>query len=180
MEKLKPVVTAIISTGLKNQFFSLDQAIKRSGVDREGVRRALERLCRDGLVRKIEFLAKEPTWKKGRPQVRIIYRVTNRKALEERIEPKLKEDTAQDRMWKVMRYMGVFSRGDLIQIAQVSEEHVRWFTKMLHRAGFIRPSKKTGPGVIWRLIKDVGPKRPYVTSRKGQVASGEGQREERK
>jgi hypothetical protein len=101
--------------------------------------------------------------------------VAGKKKLAERIAPKLKEETAQDRMWSVIRNKsemdGCFKVRDVIILADVKRENARWFVKMLRRAGYIRPSKPGGPGVEWRLIRDCGPKRPYVTSRQKAVGS---------
>ena len=95
----------------------------------------------------------------------LTYRITDKKALAKRIAPKLKEETVQDRMWFIIRKKRLFVLRDLIVLAGVKRETARWFLKALRRAGIVRPSRPAGPGVEWRLVKDVGPKRPYVTGK---------------
>ncbi len=99
-----------------------------------------------------------------------------KKVMAEKIGPKLREGTAQDRIWSVIRNKskldGYFTVQDLITLAEVKREMARWFVKMLRRAEYIKPSKPMGPGVEWRLIRDCGPRRPYVggmTRRRGDV-----------
>ena len=109
---------------------------------------------------------------KGRPSLAITYRVADKKGLVERVAPKMKEGTAQDRMWTAMRYKShadrTFSVAEIVKLANVNKEHTRWFFKSLRRAGIVQPSKAGGPGVEWILIKDTGPRRPYVGNQKRQ------------
>jgi DNA-binding IclR family transcriptional regulator len=145
MEKLR-VVGAVVAD--KNtEFFSLDQVVELTGFERTEVRRALEKLLREKLVLKITRTPKDPTWMKGRPRLTITYHVADQEKLVERVAPRLKEDTAQDRMWTAMRYKshadGSFTLADVITLAKVGREHARWFVKMLRRAGYVEPSKKT-------------------------------------
>ncbi len=83
-----------------------------------------------------------------------------------RVAHKLKEGTAQDRMWSVIRNKskmdGHFTTHDVVILAEVKREMARWTLKMLRRAGYIRPSKPRGRGTYWTLVKDPGPRRPYV------------------
>jgi predicted transcriptional regulator len=152
-------------------FFSLDQITKKTKMHRCEVCHVLAKLCLEGLLKRAASkMREEYQERRGRPYYDIIYRISNKNALIAKIAPRLKEETAQDRMWKVIRYLRVFTRSDLIRTAEVSRENAKWYTKMLHRAGYLKPSKPGGPGVEWRLIKDVGPKRPYVGS---QVRSAE-------
>lgn len=69
-------------------------------------------------------------------------------------------------MWKVLRYLKIFTRRDLIALAEVSHENAIWFTKMLRQDGIIKSSRNGGPGTEWRLIKDLGPRRPYMNYRR--------------
>jgi hypothetical protein len=126
---------------------------------------------REGLVQRFDLIPNpgESSPLRGRPKKRVIYLVSCKQRLEARVSPKLKEDTAQDRMWRAIRAKsqvdGFFTRIDLIVLAEVSSEMAKWFTKMLRRAGIIQPSRNSGRGVKWRLIKDPGPKRPHVGSK---------------
>jgi hypothetical protein len=155
-EKIRIVGREILGGNL--EFFSLRQIVKQTQLDRLETRRALERLWREKFIRiyRITPARQLPE------ETDIVYKVHDRKGLEAWIAPKLRNETAQDRMWKVIRYLRVFTRSDLIRTAGVKRENAKWFTKMLHRAGIIRPSKEKGPGVEWALIKDCGPKRPFV------------------
>lgn len=170
MEKIRIIGCAILKKSPGNEFFSLDQIIEVTGLDRIGIRRVLEQLTREKLILKID---KRPGYmkvtnahpypeSKGRPPLAITYHVKNKKKLTERVAPKLKEGTALDRMWSIIRARGRFTVRDLIVLAEVGLENARWFVKMLRRAGFVRPLRPGGPGVEWILIKDPGPKRPHV------------------
>ena len=173
VEKLR--IIAAVAADKRNEFFSLDRVVELTGFDRTEVRRALEKLGREKLVLKISRIPDEPTWKKGRPRLTITYHLADREKLTERIAPRLKEDTAQDRMWSVIRNKqetdGYFTVRSVILLGKVKREHARWYVKMLRRAGYVQPSKPGGPGVEWRLIKDPGPKRPYVTAKKNTEGS---------
>jgi len=163
-DNLKSIGKAILEH-TANRFFSLEEIVTLTGIDHVGSRRVMERLNREGIVRKIAHTLGEPTWKKGRPIYRITYRVANKKALAARIAPKLKEDTIADRMWKVIRYKRIFSRRDLRIVAGASYEHVKWYTKMLARAGFIKIWGREGKEVEWMLCRDCGAQRPYLGRR---------------
>ena len=172
VEKLRIVGCAILKRPT-NQFFTLDQIIEITGLSRIGVRRILERFSRERLVLKItkmpNYFKGEIAPPKGRPPLAITYHVAAKKKLSDRVAPKLKEGTAQDRMWSVIwnksEMEGCFTLRDVVILAAVGRENARWYLKMLRRAGFVRPSKARGRGVYWRLIKDPGPKRPYVSGR---------------
>ncbi len=163
MEVLRPI-GAVILERMSTSFFSLDQLMEISGHGRIPVRRALERLCREGIIKKIEKFQqgtfRDGEFLRGRPALQITYRLADKKKLAARIASKLKEGTAADRMWKVIRYQGRFNRHELVSLAEVTFENAKWYTKQLRKAGIIIPSKKGGPGVEWVLIKDTGAKRP--------------------
>jgi len=166
MEKLRTIGKAVLEAN--EFFFSLDQIVKKTKMHRCEVCHVLTKLCLEGLVKRAASkMRQEYQERRGRPYYDIIYRICNKDALAAKIAPKLKEETAQDKMWKVIRYLRVFTRSDLIRTAEVSRENAKWYTKMLHRGGYLKPSKPGGPGVEWRLVKDVGPKRPYVTANVG-------------
>ncbi len=174
VERLRIIGCAVLEKSPGNEFFSLDQIIEITGLDRIAVRRSLEQFSREKLILK---LSKRPTYlraeiglPKGRPPLAITYHVKSKKKLRERVIPKLKEETDQDRMWSVIRNKqevdGYFTIRGVIILAEVKRENARWFVKMLRRAGIVRPSKSGGPGVTWTLIKDPGPRRPYVGDQK--------------
>lgn len=173
-ERLRIIGCAILEK--TSGFFSLDQIVELTGFDRGETRHVLERLSRDKLIIQIEkqIKAKEE-FPRGRPVMAITYCTGKQGELKTRITPKLKEGTAQDRVWSVIRNKskmdGHFTIHDLIILAEVKRESVRWFTKMLRRAGYIAPSKPRGQGVYWTLIKDPGPKRPYVGDMKKKVST---------
>jgi predicted transcriptional regulator len=162
-EKIRKVIKAVLG---KKGLFSLDQIVKKTGMHRCDTRHVLTKLCLDGLIKRVRSkMRREYQERKGRPRYDIIYRVSKQDALAARIAPKLKEDTASDKMWKVIRYLRVFSKSDLIRTAKVSREHANWFAKMLHRAGYLTPSKPKGQGVEWILMKDFV-KRPYIKAKR--------------
>ncbi len=163
-EKIRKISKAILERQNGGWgFFSLDQVVKRTGLNRCEVCHQLEKFCLEKILRKISArMRNEDQGRRGRPYFNIIYRLIGQEALQKKINPKLKDETAQDRMWKVIRYLRDFTVRDLIRLAEAKREHARWFVKMLRRGGFVKPSKPGGPGVTWTLIKDPGPRRPYV------------------
>lgn len=81
-------------------------------------------------------------------------------------EPK---DTAQERIWRVMRKMsGAFDVGDVVMYAncpelEVTERDAQEYCGMLCRSGYLRVLRKAVPGktrAVYRLIKDTGPRAP--------------------
>ena len=163
MRTINLIGETILETGMANRIFSLGQVVQASGVEYVAARTVMEKLCREGLARKIsDRLIPKEQYTKGKPRLYKTYRITDKKRLRERISPRLRADTAQDRMWKVLRYLRVFTRHDLIKLAESTPENAKWYTKMLRRAGYIKPSKLCGPGVRWMLSRDPGPKRPHV------------------
>jgi len=169
VEKLKPIGKIVLE--MADRFFSLDQVVEKTRMHRCEVCHVLEKLCLERLVKRISSRMREQSQeRRGRPYYDIRYRLINKEGLSKKIGPRLQEETAQDRMWRVIRLKsqtdGFFTRADVMTLAEVGPEHVKWFTKMLHRAGIVAPSRNAGPGVEWRLIKDVGPRRPYVRGKR--------------
>jgi hypothetical protein len=156
MNKTRIVGNELLKHG--RNFFSLEQIVKATGIERNLVRdilldfwrgKFLVRICKDV----------QHTWKKYHPFENPRYRIIKPSKLAERIAPKYRgENNSSDRIWFVIRKKRIFTRRDLCVLGGVSNEQVRWFTKMLARAGYI---KQTTLGE-WTLIKDTGPKRPYV------------------
>jgi predicted transcriptional regulator len=165
-ERLK-IIGEVILQG--QGLFSVKKIARETGLSASDVQTVLDRLFRAGLLLRFKT---DPQFAapRGRPKSKMLYQPASREAVAKKIGPRLKENTSQDRMWSVIRdksrFVGSFTVRDLIVVAEVKRENARWFVKMLRRAGIIRPSKAGGPGVEWTLIKDVGPKRPYVTARK--------------
>ena len=126
-------------------FFSLDQIVQGTGYPRTIIRIVLDNLSREGLIRETKRSGTV-----GRPG---IYRI-NRAEEGQQI--------ALNRMWTTIRYNGTLELSDLIKLASVKRETARSFLKSLRRGGFITPSKPTGRGVYWTLVKDPGPRRPYI------------------
>jgi len=165
----KKIITELLKQ--ERKFFTLNQIVKDTGLKREDVRDVLIELCIDDYLKRIRktIVGKGfepfPTGK-GPALQNVTYRVRKPKALAEKIIPKYRgENNAADRMWFIIRKKGKFTRRDLRVLTcdmkgqpTMSKETVRWYTKMLHRAGIICVS---GRGE-WTLIKDVGPRRPYI------------------
>ena len=156
MNKTRIFATELLKHG--RNFFSLAQIIKATGLDRTVVRDTLLTLHSEGFLRRVHRDL-DPYAGKGPQTWNIRYRVIRPKDLAEKIAPKYRGGyTLSDKMWFYIRKKRIFTRGDLRLLKGVSKETVRWYTKMLHRAGIICVS---GRGE-WTLIKDVGPRRPYI------------------
>ena len=161
IERLKIIGKAI---SLKAGFFSVNQIAKETLINTKDVQIVLDRLFRKGMIQRFDLVPNpgEKAPLRGRPGKRRIYQISDKKKLKERFGPKLKKDTAADRIWKVIRDKETFTIKDLIILADVRRENARWFMKRLYHARYISPSKSGGPGVEWSLIRrrDPGPKRP--------------------
>jgi DNA-binding IclR family transcriptional regulator len=143
MTTRKQILKAII---LKRQgFFSLDQIIEQTHYPRPVVKGILTAFVAEGSIKETKRSGTV-----GRPG---IYRVN---------QSEEGEGIALNRMWTTIRYKGTFELSDLIKLANVKRETARSFIKTFRKGGFISPSKPTGRGVFWTLIKDVGPRRPYI------------------
>lgn len=150
----------------KNDFFSLDQIVRDTGLERPPVLRYMEELCRDGILKRTIKCPR--VWeKRGKVQdsLLMVFRA-NREKLAARIAPKLRENTLMDKMWSVVRNKirldGCITIRELIVLAEANRNYARWFLKMLRHAGIIRPSKASGPDIVWTFTKDRGPQRPYL------------------
>ncbi len=164
MNKLRTIGKAILEHHPFG-FFSLDQIVELTKIPRKYVTDALVVLSQEGLVKKIVKQRKEHIPGHS-PRFSLTY-TANRKALAARIAPRLKERTIQDKMWFVIRKKRFFTVRDLIIVAGAKKGMARWFVKALRKIGIIRPLRAGGPGVVWELIKDVGPRRPHIeTNRK--------------
>ena len=162
MNKTRIVGNELLKRG--RNFFSLEQIVKATGLERAKVRDILLYFWEEKLLVRIHKNVQH-TWKKYHPFENPSYRVITPKKLVARIAPKFKgENNSSDRIWFLIRKKRIFTRRDLCVLGGVSKEQVRWFTKMLARAGYI---KQTEFGQ-WTLIKDPGPKRPYVGDQVGK------------
>jgi hypothetical protein len=126
-------------------FFSLDKIVAETHFPRSAVKKILAGFVAERLIKE----ARKPG-SIGHPG---IYRVN---------QPEEGEGIALNRMWIVIRSKREFELADLIKLANVKRETARSFIKALRKGGFISPNKPTGRGVFWTLIKDVGPRRPYI------------------
>jgi uncharacterized protein YjiS (DUF1127 family) len=138
--------------------FSLTNIVNATGLDRKQVRRALEKLAREGHIKRVsEAESPLPNFSKGRPNKEPRY--TPKASLVRRIARTIdvrQNDTQWDAMWRAIRHLRRFTKRDLAIITGASFENVRFFTKRLRAAGFLKPYE----GNVWALIKDPGPKRP--------------------
>jgi hypothetical protein len=157
-------VSKVIS--LRNGFFSVKQISMETCIGSKDVQIVFDRLFREGLLERFVLIPNpgEDSPLRGRPKKRMIYQVANKNEFEKRFGPKLKENTAADRMWKIIRYLESFTVRDLIVLADVKKENARWFVKMLSKAKYISSFRPVGRSVEWGLIRlrDPGPKRPFL------------------
>jgi hypothetical protein len=143
----------------KRNYFSLEQIVRATKLERATVRDILLYLWEEKYLVRVRKDVQH-TWKKYHPFENPRYQIISPKKLEIRITPKYRgHNNASDRIWFVIRKKKIFTRRDLCVLAGVSKEHVRWFTKMLARAGYIKASEVSGE---WILVKDPGSRRPYV------------------
>ncbi len=165
MNQLKTIGTAMLK---RHGFFSLERLMADTKIPRKYCRDVLALFSQEGIVKQIKKGKKEHIFGRS-PSYAMIYTVIDRKKLTTRVAPKRKENTIQDRLWWVMRNKfrtdSSFNLHDLMVLAGTKKGMTRWFLKEMHRAGYIEPSRRAGPGVEWRLTKDFGPERPYLPPR---------------
>lgn len=167
MERLKIIGEVVLG---EKGCFTVGKVSRMTGLSTPDVRTVLDRLFREGLLLRIKIDPQFATLR-GRPPAKLLYQnlPTSRKAvlrragkskkdLARKIAPRLKEGTALDRMWSIIRARVNFTVQDLIVLAEVGRENARSFVKALRRAGIVRNVGYRD----WALIKDVGPRRPYV------------------
>jgi len=154
-------------------FFTVRKIARETGIPVDGVQTVLDRLFREGVLLRFKIDPKFAPLFPGRPKMKAVYQMATKEKMAGRVAPRQKEGTAQDRMWSVIRNKtkmdGQFTTHDVVILAEVGRENARWFLKMLHRAGFIAPSRPRGQGIYWRLVKDPGPRRPYINDQKKKV-----------
>ncbi|HMK74589.1 MAG TPA: hypothetical protein VK568_00260 [Thermodesulfobacteriota bacterium] len=146
---------------LKRQrnFFSLAQIVKATGLDRDKVRDILLDLWREKFLVRIRE-NRDYSLNKRPPFLKVRYRVIMPAKLAARIAPQYRgENNAADRLWFIMRKKITFTRRDLRVLTGASNAYVRWYTKMLAKAGIVASRGRSGE---WTLLKDVGPRRPYI------------------
>lgn len=147
---------------IDRSFFTLDQVVRLTRLPRDDVRDVLINLRLNGYLRKIRKTVTPYIRGKGPSVMNVTYRVLNPQKLVQKIGVKPRgENTIADRMWFIIRKLRVFTRRDLRVLAGAGFETVCSYTKMLRRAGYVARSD----GGEWRLVKDVGPTRPYVESK---------------
>jgi predicted transcriptional regulator of viral defense system len=156
----------------KRGFFTVRKIARESGISPNSVQVVLDRLFREGLLLRFRIDPKFAPLTPGRPKKKALYEIQNRKKLADRVLPRIREGAASDKMWSVIRNKtkmdGHFTTHDVVILAEVGRENARWFLKMLRRAGFIRPRGR-GRGNYWTLVKDPGPKRPYINDQKNRT-----------
>lgn len=161
--RLKTICKAISS---RNGFFSVNQVSKETLIGSKDVQTVLDRLFREGLIERFDLIpnAGEESPLRGRPKKRKIYQLADKKKFEKRFGPRLKQNTAAERMWKIIRYRESFTIRDLIVLCNVGKEYCRWYVKRLAKAGFICPCGVAGRALEWRLVRlrDPGPRRPFL------------------
>jgi hypothetical protein len=140
-------------------FFSLKQIVKATGLERNEVRDILINFWKEKLLIRT-FKDYDYSKGKGPPHLNVRYRVIMPAKLAARIAPQFRGDNnVTDKIWFLIRKKRSFTRRDLRVLAGASSAYVRWYTKMLARAGIIATHGRSGE---WFLLEEVGPQRPYV------------------
>ena len=160
MNQLRTIGTIILEH--HPNIFSLQQIIGATKIDRKICRDILWTLCEEGLIKLISKRKKAEKEYGQPPSYVFHFKPLNKKALAARIAPKLRENTAQDRIWFVIRKKNIFTARDLSILSGTQRGTVRCYMKALRKIGVIARLNKGGPGCEWTLVKDTGAQRPYV------------------
>jgi hypothetical protein len=157
MNRLRIVGTELLKR--QRKFFSLAQIVKATGLKRDKVRDILLGLWREKFLVRIRE-NRDYSLNKRPPFLNVRYRVIMPAKLAARIAPQYRgENNAADRLWFIMRKKITFTRRDLRVLTGASNAYVRWYTKMLAKAGIVASRGRSGE---WTLLRDVGPRRPYI------------------
>ena len=162
MNNLKACIDACVAR--RGQFFTSKQIEEKTGLAIIPVRRALQRLVREGHLVRHQQERGTLTYKKGRPRIAsIVYlALPSLKDRKDSIGNFKFKNTAWDRMWKAVRVMKRFKKRDIIMTARVERENASYFMKMLRRGGYLSVDKPSSHYAVWTLIDDVGPERPSL------------------
>jgi len=162
------MIQAVINICLKfgTRYYTTSQIIEATGLKRDAVRHKLWKLESAGLITRVKcWETPLPGFSKGRPTKVICYR--NTKLLNKKASaPRNSKENGWDKMWKIIRALGRFTRNDLAIICGLNIDNVRYFTKVYRKLGYLRPLSERGRNVVWILIKDTGPKRPFESAHK--------------
>lgn len=140
----------------EGSFVSLSHLECALAADRKSVQRVMQHLVRIGAATVIRKYPRHPVGKRGRPSLEVVYRP--RAGIERLLTSDRKRATGWDRIWRVVRSARTFTRQDLCELAGVSMNNARLFTKRLRDAGYIRQRTRGA----WELVRDPGPLRPVV------------------
>ncbi len=170
---LKQIIEIIIEF---QGFFNIDSITQFGGPSevKEDLRREvkwrLDRLEREGLIKRIKVNGIKPQGgsNPGRPTINILY-TARKNALKKRLAEltaRQKPDTAWDKMWRAIRVMRKFTRGDLVQLTGAADQNVKDFIKLLVREKFVKRVSAPGkiPEVLF-LCQDPGPQRPRISKK---------------
>jgi DNA-binding Lrp family transcriptional regulator len=163
---MQKIIRACLNFGTR--YYTISQVVDATGLKRSAVRHRLWKLEADGLLirvncRKIPL----PGFSRGKPMKEICYRNVKLQPLREKTKaPRPVKENGWDKMWKAVRALRRFTRNDLAIICQQSIHNVRYFTKAYRKLGYVRPLSERGRNVVWLLIKDAGPKRPFEGAHK--------------
>jgi len=166
---LKAIIKACLS--FETRYYTLSQVAKLTGLERKAVRHKLWKLEAAGLLMRVSCRKVPlPNFSRGKPMKEICYRNIKLQPLREKTKPpRTKKENGWDKMWKAIRALRQFTRGDLAILCEQSIYNVRYFTKHYRKLGYIRPLRERGRNVLWVLTKDAGPKRPLESREPGNL-----------
>jgi hypothetical protein len=143
----------------KTQFYTLSQIAElTTSIERKELRHKIWKLAAAGYITIVKSYDMTCN-RRGRPNKEYWLRNT-RKLIPALLPDRTNGQTGWDKMWKAVRALRRFTRDDLARICNQTPANVAFFTKRYRKLGYMRPSKESGRGVVWMLIKDPGPARP--------------------
>ena len=163
---MQTVINACLNFGTR--YYTISQIVEATGFRRAAVRHRLWKLESAGFLKKVSCRKIPlPNFSRGKPLKEVCYRNAKLQPLKEKTKgPRPLKENGWDKMWKTLRALRRFTRNDLAIICEQSIHNVRYFTKVYRKLGYIRPLSERGRNVVWMLIKDTGPKRPFESAHK--------------
>lgn len=164
MTILEPVIDFLKN---RQRPFSLDLVLGKINRPRRPVLRVLDKLAEEGYLRETEDIPARPT-KTGEcgpprrnPSWEIIQPVIERQHGNHRRQRRSK----RDRIWKAIRIKRRFTRTEIQVTTNLPRGSVDDYTKLLHKAGYLRDIGKSGTEKVFLLTKDPGPQRPQISDK---------------
>lgn len=159
MKRTQDAHKAIIEFILKHRRFYLADITDSMGVERRKALRILDKFKREGYLVEVKDERIPPAWSevgppRRNPLFRVIGDISQRKSTRPMCD--------RDKIWRTIRYLRKATRSDLMRLTGCSLGTAERYTKLLENHGYVRCIGRRSKEKVWLLVKDPGPKKPYI------------------